>query len=370
MRCLAKLCSLALLPLTMLGTVGTADANAGKVPATSSKIQYFGRWHEQDGTYYSGNGATYITAIFTGTTLTADLDTSPLVWWRVSIDGGDWRKFKAQGEHTVLAADLAPGSHTVRLVRSTEGSGGVVGFHGFTLDEYHSLLKPRLTLNRRLEFVGDSITAGAMNSGRYLPEKNNYYDVENGDMAFGPQLARMLQADYSVIGVSGQGVAHNYTETSPYDGVHSADSYDWTYYNSEFSADNLVWDTNKFPVDAIVVSIGTNDFTDRDTLTAADFKAGYRRLLDTVARKNPGKPIICTEPLPSWIGADGRRWIAETVEEFQNDGHAQVHYIAVNETEPLLTADDYTDGETHPNKRGSAKFAKFLRHKVAAVLGW
>ena len=365
-----KLFPLTLLPLMMLGAGGAAEANTTKIPADSPKIQYFGRWHADGGVYASNWGATYITAIFTGTSLYADLSENPNVWWRVSIDGGAYRRFKAQGENTLLAENLEPGSHTMRLVRSTEGGGGIAEFRGFALDEYHSLLKPVIKLERRLEFVGDSITAGAMNDGTYWESKANYYDVEDGDMAYGPQLARMLGADYSVIGVSGQGVVHNYAEEPPYDGVHTADSYEWTYYDSVYREDNPPWDTAKFPVDAIIVSIGTNDFIDRANLTEEDFKAGYDRLLTVIRNRNPGKPIICVEPLPAWVGTDARRWITDVIAEQEKNGQENLHYIAVNETEPLLTAEDYTDGETHPNKRGTAKFAAFLRQKVASVLGW
>jgi len=57
-----------------------------------------------------------------------------------------------------------------------------------------------------MSFVDIYITAGAKNDS---PPTAPYDDIENNDMAYGPQLARMLDAEYSVLGKSGEGVIHN-----------------------------------------------------------------------------------------------------------------------------------------------------------------
>lgn len=362
-----ELLLVSLLSLSVTGA--TPVAQAREIPADSPKIQYFGRWDAQDGVYRCGYGATYIKTVFTGTSLTANLADNG-IWWKVSIDGGRFRRLQSQGEHTVLAENLSPGMHTALLVRLTEGRAGISEFRGFILDEHHTLLKPEPMKKHRLEFVGDSITAGAMNMGRYIPAKNNYHAVEDGDMAYGPQLARMLDADCSIVAKSGQGVAHNYTEQPPYNGVHAADSYEWTFFYDQFSPENLHWDAAKFPVDATIIALGTNDFTGRDHLSKEDFQAGYRKLLANVRRMNPGKPIICLEPLPSCQGTEPRLWIQETVAELTATGEPQIYFIPVNEEKPLLSPSDYTDGDTHPNVKGSALLAKYLKDKVAAILGW
>ena len=360
-----RILGISLLSLTILG--GNAAVRAGKIPAGSSKIQYFGRWDAQNNVCRCASGAAYIKAVFTGTSIKADL-TDTDVWWQVSIDGNDFRRFRSQGRDTVLAEDLSPGMHTLLLVRATEGDAGVSEFRGFTLDDHATLLRPEPMKKRRLEFVGDSISAGAMNLGKYTGE--NYYEVEDSDMAYGPQLARMLDADYSVVANSGQGIAHNYAEQPPYTEIHAADSYGWTFPCKEPVKDNIRWDARSFPVDATIVSMGTNDFTDRDHLTPEDFKNGYRNLLACIRKVNPNKTIICVEPLPSWLGADARRWIREAVADMKTAGESNIYFIPVNEERPLLSAGDYTDGETHPNRNGSSRLAGYLKDKVAAILGW
>jgi len=367
---LRKILFAGLMSFLMMGE-STITVEARIIPADSNKIQYFGRWDVQDGVYRTGMGATYIKANFTGTGLSVFLsnDENNHVWWRVSIDDGDFRRFKPHEDKTVLAEDLTPGIHKVILVRSTEGEAGISEFRGFELDPYNGLLKPEPPKQRRLEFIGDSITAGAMNEGKFTGE--NYYDVEDNDMAYGAQLARMLDADYSIIGKSGQGVVHNYTEPWPSNALHAADTYPFTFICDEISPENPKWDSSKFSVDAAIVSIGTNDFTDHERQpTEKEFTAGYKRLLEVIRQSNPAAAIICADPLPAWIPGEAGEWIKQTVKYFNDRGDRKVYYVAINEKKPLLSEDDYTDGETHPNKNGSRKAAKFLKDKIAAILAW
>ncbi len=367
MKHLAKILSLSLLGLLLIGT-GTGYAQSRRIPPDARNIQYFGRWDKEEDLFRCSAGAAYIKAVFTGTSLRADL-TDTGIWWRVSIDGDEFRPLRSRGADTVLAKGLAPGSHSVLLVRSTEGEAGISEFRGFILDAHATLLKPEPMKSRRLEFVGDSITAGAMNLGLYTGD-NDYYDLEDNDMAYGPQLARMLDADYSVVGNSGQGICHNYSEEPPYAGIHAPDSYSWTFPVKTPVSERRMWDASGFPVDAVIISLGTNDFTDRENLTGKDFREGCRKLTSVIREMNPGKPIIWVEPLPSWIGEDGRTWIRETLTEMEAEGYSRLYFIPVNEEKPLLTAEDFADGVTHPTQKGSSILAEYLRDKISAILNW
>ena len=348
---------------------GMTTAHMTNIPAASPQIQYFGRWDVRDGVYRCGFGATYIKANFTGTALKADLKNRGDSWWRVSIDGSDFRRFRPQGRDTVLAENLQPGEHKVLLVRSTEGEAGITEFRGFAVDEGAHLTAPDPRKERRLEFVGDSITAGALNDGKWV---RDYHEVEDNDMSYGPQLARMLDADYSVIAKSGQGVVHNYAEKWPGHGVHAADSYAWTFFYNTFGAKNLEWDTSRFPVDGILISIGTNDFTDANRKpTAEEFKEGYRKLVSVVRSRNPGKEIICIAPFSIAIGPYAEEWTGQVVEEMRAAGDEKVHFISVTEGGcHMLLPEDFVDGSTHPTKDGSRKAAIYLKEKVAHILGW
>ena len=144
----------------VMAAASIEPAYAERVPANAPEIQYFGRWDDKGGVHRCGYGATYIKANFTGTSLWADLIGKD-IWWRVSIDGSAFRRLRPQGKHTLLVKQLPPGNHKVLLVRSTEEEAGISEFRGFDLDDGAAIVAPDGLKTRRLEFVGDSITAGA-----------------------------------------------------------------------------------------------------------------------------------------------------------------------------------------------------------------
>ena len=344
-------------------------ASAASIPADSSYIQYFGRWDKRPQCQITGQGAVYIKANFTGTSLKADLDGSQEVWWRVSIDNGPFRRFKASGKQTVLAEHLAKGAHKVLLVRSTEGEVGLSTFGGFRLDKRAKLLPPDKLKSRRLEFVGDSITAGAFND-RMQPGK--YHDKEDNNQAYGPILSRMLGADYSILARSGEGVVMNYREKDPKTELHTAGRYVRTFCETQNPEEyNPFWDSRKFPVDAVIVSIGTNDFSlNHEPPGRYYFESGYRSLLQEIRTMNPGKPIICVAPIPSIIGTKCANWEANAVQTLKEAGEKDLYFIPVNDEGPLLSSDDFAGDDTHPIDKGHQKIAEFLKDKVATILGW
>jgi len=331
------------------------------VSADDAKIQYFGRWdHSTPGVVRTGRGATYIKANFTGTSIKVRLQDKENLW-QYSIDGGDVKKFRPQGAETVLADALPAGNHSLLLVRRTEGYMGISSFGGFELAAGEQLNDPDPVADRRMEFVGDSITAGAINEG-----KGSYANMENGYMAFGPQLARMLNADWSIVAKSGEGLIHNYAEPWPGTQVHTKDQYLRTFYTDEQPA----WDPATFAPQAIVIAGGTNDFSDNNHRpTRNEFEKGYTELINTVRAKNPDAVIICVEPVPSWVGADSRQWISEVVKTL-GVTDKKLYFVPINADKPLLAEQEFVGDSTHPTVKGHTKVAAYLKDKVAGIMGW
>lgn len=369
-----KKCILLSAILIGMGSLG-ADMIRPAVAAVTiapddARLQYFGRWDKRDAREYRcAQGAVYIKANFTGTSIAARMD-APCDKWRVSIDGEPFRIIRPQGRQTVLAENLEPGVHKMLLVRSTEGYMGTTRFHGLVLAEGEKLMQPDPLKKRRLEFVGDSITAGAKNDGELMGE--NYNDIEDNDQSYAARVSRLLDADYSIVAKSGEGVVHNWADPWPSDQVHTADRYIWTLYSDKKEGEHLLWDAKEFPVDATVVAMGTNDFTKpaQHSPTREEFTAGYVNLLRTIREVNPGKKIICIEPVPGWVGRRGRDWIRAAVWQVKAEGMKDVYFIAINDPEPLLEEGDYAHDSTHPLQRGHEKIAQYLKDKIAAILGW
>jgi lysophospholipase L1-like esterase len=334
------------------------------ISASDPAIQYQGRWdRSQYGTARTGRGAVYMKANFTGTLLAVDLKDTH-AWWEYSIDNSPMKHFKAKESTTVLAPSLPAGNHQVLLVRDTEGENGISEINGFILSDNATMISPTKPTNRRIEVLGDSITAGAWNKGL-----GDYVDQENGYMAFGPILARMLNAEWSIVAKSGEGVVRNYSEPLGLPGhiIRAKEDYVRTFYTQE----EPKWDFKIDPPQAILIAYGTNDFVDKHNLPKMeDFGMEYVRLINTVRSHNPSATIICLEPVPSWLSPDVRNTIRAIVKSKRDRGDKKLYYIGLNEERPLLEAADFADGNTHPLIKGDEKIASYLKDKIAKIMNW
>ena len=356
---------LLLLALALSWTSLSAVACAQKlVPADAGAIQYLGRWDlAVPGIARTGRGAVYLRVDFSGTSLRACLQDRQN-WWRYTIDGREYTKFKPQSDETLLADGLPPGRHQLLLVRCTEGRYGVSTLSGLKLDDDGELLPAAPASSRRMEIIGDSIAAGAKNDG---PQGVSYLNREDGSRSFAAELARLLGAEWSVVAKSGEGVVHNYGEDWPGNGLHTQDTYPRTL----FTAAQPVWNPAQFQPQAILINVGTNDFTDPSRKPeAAVFIAGYERLIRLVRSMNQAAVIISVEPIPAVIGPSAGSWARQAVETLKAEGDKKLYFIPVNEGKPLLQDEDYAGDGTHPTAAGAKKIAGYLRGPVAAIMGW
>lgn len=96
---------------------------------------------------------------FNGTLAYATIDDPGGNYYQVELDGQKTKVFGAQqGTQTYLLCNTTTGVHTVRLSKRTEASFGVVTVLGFEIEG--SPIEPPSAPNRRLEFIGDSVTCG------------------------------------------------------------------------------------------------------------------------------------------------------------------------------------------------------------------
>lgn len=332
------------------------------VAAAHSEINFYGRWERGKGqSALTDRGATYLRTGFTGSYLAVKMQPSS-AWWRFSIDDGPFERFQARTDETMLAYHLNPGKHQLLLVRDTEGADGISVLDGFILEKGAKLTRAPKPLKRRIEFVGDSVLAGAFADG-----PGNYMEQENGYMSFGPQLARLLQADWSVIATSGEGVVRNMSEEATTDATHALTDYQRPLYN-RLTADNK--DTNPaFKPQLIIVNQGANDFEAKVPPTSEAFIAGYKKLIRSIRQQNPRAVIVCLEPVPYDSGSTARPLIEKAVEELQQEGLKDLHFLPLNHDGPLLDQSDLADGE-HPLISGHTKVALNLQSKVARIMDW
>jgi lysophospholipase L1-like esterase len=306
--------------------------------------------------------AVTIEAVFEGSSITALLDDGGNSY-DVTIDGQTFvLHTKPDQTRYSLAEGLRDGQHMVRVVKRTETFYGTPEFLGFELDAGHKLASLPPAKDRRIEFVGDSITAGYGVEGDsptciFSPE------TENAALTYAAQTAEQLDAAYTIAAVSGVGVVRNYNS----DGAMSAGTM-LTYYGRTVANDaqeNL--DFTDWDPDAVVINLGTNDFSTTPHPKGEVFLNGYTNLIIKVRELYPQAHIFAVAgPLMVGPAVDTIRSVVTQMNQVLNDD--RVHFVLIENTLELSAVDFGCDW--HPNVSGQAKIAAQLAPAMAEVLGW
>lgn len=338
------------LVLALLATmVVQADATTGEtvVPADHSDIRYQGRWGrlgDAMATANSGSGAVlrftgrHIAVTFAQSTVTHP----PQIY--VRLDRGAPVLYTVDRDRIELTAP--PGVHTLeitvkdvdeRVNRWNPPLRSGLLLTGFRLDPgAHTLPGPQPE-DRRIEFLGDSITQGVRALG---PELGVTGSDATKDYAW--LTGRALRTDFRQVGFGAQGIGRpGGGEVPP-------------------AAQALPFDFAGSPVDptyvpqAVVVNQGTNDAL--GGMDPAAFQTAYLDYLRHIRAMWPDAWIFAMRPLGGYFA---REIAAAAVGD-------RVVYV---DTTGWLTATDYTDG-LHPTYAGHLKIAHRLAPIIAGRLGW
>ncbi len=106
-------------------------------------------------------------------------------------------------------------THSILIQKRTEPLVGKGIFYGFILDRGRTLLPPEKRSERRIEFIGNSITCGYGVEGE-SPDCHFSPQTENACTSYASMTARELNADYHLISYSGRGMVRNFGDSSDY----------------------------------------------------------------------------------------------------------------------------------------------------------
>ncbi len=251
------------------------------IEADHPHIRYTGRIDHEDPKaptlWWPGSE---VTARFEGESITATLHDYGDNYLYAIVDGGPPALFDLNpGQSSYLVAEgLSDTVHTVTLFKRTETAEGKTAFRGFMLDAGKQLLPPPERPKRRIEFYGDSITAGhsvasTKGDSNDAVAKDNYY-------AYAGITARELAAEYHCISVSGIGL---YVDVWGFGGNMQTLYYDKL-------GPSKPWDFDQWTPQLVVVNLGQNDAWGPHTAEGA--KENYIRFARTLRDRYPGAHII------------------------------------------------------------------------------
>jgi lysophospholipase L1-like esterase len=351
---------------------GNAAAGTSAVSDEPPGIQYVGRWDRSDPNRVEGSwGAIGIRARFAGTSLKLRIEDAQNTF-TYSLDGGAQQLLGPglNGE-IALASGLPDGEHTLELYRRSEGGYGKTAISGLVLDAGKELLAPPARPARKLEVVGDSISAGFGDEGT----GGSTPQTQNGHAAYGPQLARLLGAEWSIIAHSGQGMFRNLCEPMPPSAQHMPDEFLLTQHPA---VPGPAWDFAAWQPDVLLVTLGTNDFSDYppgacQAPDLAGFKQAYADFLKLSRSKYPQAEIFA---VGTFIGTAANQFgtcNAAICEAVASVADPRVHCVdpsTGSEGMWLVGPGDYIGDWTHPTVAGHTKLADRLAAVIKPVLGW
>ena len=251
----------------------------------------------QDGSLIFGWPGVYLESRFRGPAVRAKFDTGD-DFLRLLVDGKELMRFERSGRVDRTFATLGRGEHVIRLEKLTESPVGGTRFIGF-YPVTGSLPETAPHHRREIEFVGDSYTVGYGNTSasRQCTDRE-VHDKTDTTRAFGPVVARTLNADYRIIAYPGRGVVRNYN------GVVPGESMVTLYRRAKpDDAKDRARPDPAWKPQVIVINLGTNDFSTKlnagekwptDAALHADYRKTYVDFVRQLQAEQPQARVSCS----------------------------------------------------------------------------
>ncbi|HEX6764605.1 MAG TPA: SGNH/GDSL hydrolase family protein, partial [Polyangiaceae bacterium] len=333
------------------GPSGGAGGGAGTGGTSVVGPRFIGRFTTDR--RFAWSGAT-IALRFTGTAVSVTLTDTGDNFYDAVVDNGTPRVINAQsGTQTYeIATGLADGPHDVRVSRRTESFFNPSSFVSFSVPESAWLASS--APDRRIEVVGDSISAGYGNEG-VGPSCSFSADTENHSLAYEAVAAKELGADLHTEAWSGIGIYRNndgsMTGLMP----------------ERFSLiipteAGTTWDFSKFQPHAVIVNLGTNDFAGGDP--GMGFQTAHQDFATSLRQHYPNAKIyLAVGPMlsgTSYTAALGYLNAVVTARRAAGDDD-----IATLEFATTMASEGY-GCDYHPNTTTHARMAATLVARLRA----
>jgi len=318
---------------TMFLTLQIPTHIQGSILPSDTTIQVMGRYEIlSDGSVEFGASGVAFYVRFSGSRLEVDLhdefrDGVSYNWFTVVVNGSESHRFRTeQGKSRYVVVDgLLATTHDIILIKDTEGANGKNRISAFYADgfEQHPFLP-----NKRIEFIGDSISCGMGADERDIPcGQAEWMDQHSTWQNYAVRIARELKTQHMITAVSGMGMHRNWSTPGPI----MPDRYASMY--SDPLDSTTRWDPARYQADIVIVALGTNDFSDGDkpdprpAPVESDFKYEYHQFLIHLRQVYPNAQILLLNSpiLEEHKNEMLTQWLYDLTSERHNDGDTGVH---------------------------------------------
>ena len=272
----------------------------------------------------------------------------------VRVDGGAYTRHTVKTAGLVtLAEGLPEGEHTVEVYKVTEPTTSALHLGYVQMDSGQraaALLEPPAAPERRIEFIGDSITCGYGNLGTSAT-KEFFTAQQDGLQTYASMTAEVLGADARYICMSGKGVVKNVKNDGGYTLPHL--------FTLDTPTHGEAWDFTGWTPDVVVINAGTNDVS--GGATEEEFTAGALAFMQQVHAVYPDAAIL-------WVyGMMNRQFHAaaeEAVKQYTASG-GRAAYLGLRD---VMLGEGGSAG--HPNVKGHTARAELVTQAVRELMGW
>ena len=360
------MCAAALLSLGSITAKNstTLPIQGEVVKANNPMIQYIGRvsFAQPEVASFNFPGTT-IQARFQGSSL--KMICRPMTgYFMAQVDGCEPFKvgFNAERDSVVtVAAALPKGEHQVKLMYVIEGLFRTPEFRGFVLDKGSQLVTPPALPERKIEFIGNSITCGY---GVESIEMTDPFEdeTENHWLTYANIVSDSLQAQHTSISRSGIGVYRNYN--GPKAG--SPDNMPWQYEYTLFNKHEEKWDFSKYQPQLVCINLGTNDLS-TNNYDIKLYEKNYRMFLKTVREKYPeAKIVLITGPMLGEKESSEQRVVLDRICKDANKKDKNISRFDFT----FQTGDLGYGASWHPSKLQHQKMAGELLPYLRKLMNW
>lgn len=270
--------------------------------------------------------------------------------FKIYVDGVEVKASVVGKGTTAIIENLRDKMHNVRILRISEGSNCICVEKVQIYGRGPEFVKPVERKRLKLEFLGDSITAGF--GVLADSEKMEYTTYEqDSTKTYAYLTAEALDAEIRTICISGEGICHSCGE---HKGLPFINFFNRTTRGLEgYSPDDYV-------PDVFIVNGGTND--KRTHVTSEEFIDGVITLLKDIRSKYPETPIIWMYGMMVHVFDEELKTAIEQFNRTDKNTHCLI-VKSVNEYK------NQRGTYGHPNVNASVRCSGILKRKIAEVLG-
>jgi len=210
---------------------------------------------------------------------------------------------------------------------------------------------------------------GSYNSTiRFSYNCNHHFSTSTEDCtkAYAYKTAELLDADYSLVSISGYGIISGYTNDPSKKSSKQIMPlyYDKVGYSYAKSVSGIKWEFNRTP-DVIVINLGTNDesYCKTDKEKQAEFTAEYVNFIKDIREHNPESKILCVLGV---MGSGLYGCVEEAVNTYSSEtGDTSVYAMKL----PNQQEADGIAADWHPTEKTHEKTATLVAEKIEEILG-